>query len=237
MSRLPPHLRPGAPDEESVSSDHTIDWARLERTGIAEAVMASGKSRDQLEAILHTTVEAGARMLVTRLAEDAGTALAASHPETVAYHPPSGTAVFGIAAGHDEPVRDLVAIVAAGTSDMRVAREARQTLRFHGHEPLLVRDVGVAGLWRLMARIDEIREARVVIAVAGMEGALFSVLAGLVPAPLVAVPSSVGYGVGANGEAALRSALASCAPGIVAVNIDNGFGAAAAALKMLAIHR
>lgn len=220
-----------------MSSDHTIDWERMERTGVAEAVMASGKSRDQLEAILHTTVEAGARMLVTRISEEIGADLAARHAGTVSYHAPSGTAVFGAAAEQAEPVQDAVAIVAAGTSDMRVAREARQTLRFHGHEPLLVRDVGVAGLWRLMARIDEIRQARVIIAVAGMEGALFSVLAGLVSAPVIAVPTSVGYGVGANGEAALSSALASCAPGIVTVNIDNGFGAAAAALKMLVVHR
>ena len=104
---------------------------------------------------------------------------------------------------------------------------------FFGKPALLVLDVGVAGLWRLLERMEEIRRCRVVIAVAGMEGALFSVLAGLVRAPVIAVPTSVGYGVAEGGKAALSSALASCAPGLVTVNIDNGFGAAAAAVKML----
>jgi NCAIR mutase (PurE)-related protein len=126
-----------------------------------------------------------------------------------------------------------VAIVAGGTSDARVAREASRTLAFEGEEATLVVDVGVAGLWRLMERIDEIRRHRVVIAVAGMEGALFSVLGGLVASPVVAVPTSVGYGVGAGGQTALNAALASCASGLTVVNIDNGFGAAHAALRIL----
>ncbi|MPT24476.1 MAG: nickel pincer cofactor biosynthesis protein LarB, partial [Starkeya sp.] len=126
-----------------------------------------------------------------------------------------------------------IAVVAAGTSDLPVAREVVRTLAFNGQGARLVADVGVAGLWRLMERIEEIRACRVVIAVAGMEGALFSVLGGLVAAPVIAVPTSVGYGVAEGGRAALTSALASCAPGVVAVNIDNGFGAACAALKML----
>ena len=114
-----------------------------------------------------------------------------------------------------------------------MALEAARTLAFEGEEATLVVDVGVAGLWRLMERIDEIRRHRVVIAIAGMEGALFSVLAGLVQCPVLAVPRSVGYGVGQGGRTALRAALASCASGLVVVNIDNGFGAAHAALRML----
>jgi NCAIR mutase (PurE)-related protein len=101
----------------------------------------------------------------------------------------------------------------------------------------VIADVGVAGLWRLLRRLEEIRAFKVVIAVAGMEGALFSVLAGLVEAPVIAVPVSVGYGVAAGGQGALSSALASCAPGLVTVNIDNGFGAACAAIKMLRVAR
>jgi hypothetical protein len=124
-------------------------------------------------------------------------------------------------------------VVCAGTSDLPVAREAARTLHFAGYDAPVIADVGVAGLWRLMQRIDEIRSFEVVIAVAGMEGALFSVLAGLVDAPVIAVPTSVGYGVAHGGHAALHSALASCATGIVAVNIDNGFGAAGAALRLL----
>jgi len=109
----------------------------------------------------------------------------------------------------------------------------RASLAFAGYVAPIVADVGVAGLWRLMRRIDEIRAFRVVIAVAGMEGALFSVLSGLVEAPVIAVPTSIGYGVAAGGRTALDSALASCATGVVAVNIDNGFGGASAALRIL----
>jgi NCAIR mutase (PurE)-related protein len=124
-------------------------------------------------------------------------------------------------------------VVAAGTSDLPVAHEAARTLVFHGVAAPVLADVGVAGLWRLMRHVEEIRRHPVVIAVAGMEGALFSVLGGLVRAPVIAVPASVGYGVAGGGQAALTAALASCAPGVVAVNIDNGFGAAIAAIKML----
>ena len=126
-----------------------------------------------------------------------------------------------------------VAIVAAGTSDAGVAGEARRTLAFHGEPATVIVDVGVAGLWRLEARLDEIRRHPVVIAVAGKEGALFSVLGGLVPGVLVCVPTSRGYGVADGGRLALHAALGSCAPGLVAVNIDNGFGAAGAALRAL----
>ena len=126
-----------------------------------------------------------------------------------------------------------IGIVAAGTSDLPIAAEAARTLAFLGFDAPVIADVGVAGLWRLMRRLDEIRAHRVVIAVAGMEGALFSVLAGLIDAPVIAVPASVGYGVSAGGMAALHSALASCAPGVLTVNIDNGFGAAVAAVKMV----
>jgi NCAIR mutase (PurE)-related protein len=212
-------------------SDHLLDFAREARTGVPEAVLAAGKSAEQLMAIAETVLAAGRRTLVTRLSAEMAAALT---PLGAAfrYEPVSNTAVIG----HGEtPARtgERVAVVAAGTSDMPVAREAAAALMFFGCAPFLVADVGVAGLWRLLDRIEAIRSARVVIAVAGMEGALFSVLAGLVAAPVIAVPSSVGYGVGEGGRAALSSALASCAPGLVVVNIDNGFGAAAAALKIL----
>ncbi|MDR1710252.1 MAG: nickel pincer cofactor biosynthesis protein LarB [Propionibacteriaceae bacterium] len=140
----------------------------------------------------------------------------------------------------DDPVGELdggaaavVGIVTAGTSDLAVAAEARRTLEFCGYPARIIADVGVAGLWRLTSRIAEIRRFRVVIAVAGFEGALFSVLAGLIRAPLIACPTSVGYGVASGGRVALDAALASCAPGVAVVNIDNGFGAAALAIKIL----
>lgn len=131
------------------------------------------------------------------------------------------------------PEEPRVAIVAAGTSDHALVAEIEQCLLFLNVASQSYIDVGVAGLWRLTQIADELDRYPLLIAVAGMEGALFSVLAGLVSSPVIAVPSSVGYGVSADGHAALNCALASCAPGIAVVNIDNGFGAAALALKML----
>jgi len=131
------------------------------------------------------------------------------------------------------PSGPALAIVSGGTSDAPVCLEAARTLAFHGALCALYQDLGVTGLWRLSERLEEIRRHPVVIAVAGMDGALFSVLGGLLAAPLIAVPTSVGYGVARGGRVALEAALASCAPGLVVVNIDNGYGAACAALRML----
>ncbi|GLK72990.1 nickel pincer cofactor biosynthesis protein LarB [Ancylobacter dichloromethanicus] len=210
--------------------DFTFDWQRAARTGLPEAVLCSAKSPAQLAEILAAARARSARLLLTRLEPAGFAALDAQARSGLDYDAASRTAVLG---GPVPLAAASVAVVAAGTSDLPVAREAAQTLAFSGEASLLVADVGVAGLWRLMARIEEIRRFRVVIAVAGMEGALFSVLGGLVSAPVIAVPCSVGYGVAEGGRAALASALASCAPGVVAVNIDNGYGAACAALKML----
>ncbi|WP_371348087.1 nickel pincer cofactor biosynthesis protein LarB [Ancylobacter sp. IITR112] len=210
--------------------DFTFDWGRAKRTGLPEAVLCSAKSPAQLAEILAAARERNARLLLTRLEPAGFAALGAAARAGLDYDPLSRSAVLG---GEVALAAARVAVVAAGTSDLPVAREAERTLAFCGHGARLVADVGVAGLWRLMERIEEIRACRVVIAVAGMEGALFSVLGGLVAAPVIAVPTSVGYGVAEGGRAALSSALASCAPGVVTVNIDNGFGAACAALKIL----
>ena len=126
-----------------------------------------------------------------------------------------------------------MAVISGGSSDLPVAREAVRTLAFHGEGALEAMDIGVAGLWRLMERLEELRPMKVVIVAAGMEGALTSVVGGLLPGAIVALPTSVGYGVAEGGRVALQSALASCAPGIVTVNIDNGYGAACAALRVL----
>jgi NCAIR mutase (PurE)-related protein len=193
-----------------------IDWDRERRTGVPEAILCQGKTPAQIDAII--VASTGRRLLLTRLSAAAYEALGRETRELLDYDLLSRTALLG------ESIALLdsgIGIVAAGTSDLPVAREAARTLAFTGHRAEIVVDVGVAGLWRLM------------IAVAGMEGALFSVLAGLVRAPVIAVPTSVGYGVAEGGNVALDAALASCAPGLVVVNIDNGFGAAAAALKML----
>ncbi|MCK0206593.1 nickel pincer cofactor biosynthesis protein LarB [Starkeya koreensis] len=211
-----------------------FDWQRAARTGVPEAVLCAAKSAAQIGFIVGEARARGTRLLLTRLEPEAFAALDGETRYSLDYDPLSRSAVLG---GDVPTEAGAVAIVAAGTSDLPVAREAARTLAFSGHEALLIADVGVAGLWRLMARIEEICACRVVIAVAGMEGALFSVLGGLVSAPVIAVPSSVGYGVAEGGRAALHSALASCAPGVVTVNIDNGFGAACAAIKMLGIPR
>lgn len=208
-----------------------LDSDRVRRTGLEEAVFCSGKTPDQIAEILRRAVAGPARMLLTRLARDQFEALPADLRAALEYDELAAVAVLG--RPHAETGRHRIAIVAAGTSDAAVAREAACTLRYSGEYPLEVTDVGVAGLWRLLDRLDEIRAARVVIAVAGMDAALPTVLGGLVPAPLIGVPTSVGYGVAQGGQAALNSMLASCAPGLTVMNIDNGYGAACAALRIL----
>ncbi len=208
-----------------------LDFDRAQRLGFDEAMFCSGKTAGQIATILERVAERGGSMLLTRLA--AGTF--AELPEAVRprlnYEMLSGTAYFGHVA---EPVRSgEVAVVGAGTSDMGVCREAVRTLGYHGIKASEVYDVGVAGLWRLLERVPEIVRHPVVIAVAGMDAALVSVLGGLVPGLVIGVPTSVGYGVANRGETALHAALASCAPGVPVVNIDNGYGAACAAIRAL----
>jgi len=208
-----------------------LDPGREARTGLDEAIYAAGKSAAQLSAIVADALEKRARRFFTRLDAAQFEALAPAHRAALDYDPVSRTAMLGEARAAALAAR--VAIVAAGSSDLPVCREAARTLAWHGEASLAVADAGVAGLWRLMERVDELRRMRVVIAAAGMEGALPSVLGGLVPGLVVAVPTSVGYGVSAGGRVALDSALASCASGVVVVNIDNGYGAACAALRAL----
>jgi pyridinium-3,5-biscarboxylic acid mononucleotide synthase len=215
-------------------AEFQIDWDRERRTGVPEAAFCLGKTPDQIGRIVLATRLESRRLLLTRLCPATHAVLAPEVQEALDYDPLSATAILG---GSIPVVASGIGIVAAGTSDLPVAREAARTLAFTGHDADIIADVGVAGLWRLTARLEQLRNFRVLIAVAGMEGSLFSVLAGLVETPVVAVPTSMGYGVAQGGKAALLSALASCAPGVVVVNIDNGFGAAAAALKMLRVTR
>ena len=209
-----------------------LDFARASRTGLDEAVLCAGKSTAQLETILSRVRDAGRRILMTRLDDAAFAALAAEWRAEIDRDPVSRTGFFGAPARPTGPA--AVAVVSAGASDAPVAREAERTLAFAGVASETVFDVGVAGLWRLLDRVERLRAMRVLIVVAGMDAALPSVVAGLAPAAIVAVPTSTGYGVAAGGETALRAILASCSPGVVAVNIDNGYGAACAALRILA---
>ena len=207
-----------------MGDDVILDLGRERRIGLPEAIFCERKSAAQLAAIVEA---APARLLLTRLSPEQHAAL----PAVLDYDPVSRTAFLGDCPEPAGPAR--VAIVTAGSSDLPVAAEAQRSLRFHGLATERFVDVGVAGLWRLLERRDRLAEFPVVIAVAGMEGALFSVLGGLIGGVLIAVPCSNGYGVAAGGQAALTSALASCAPGVVTVNIDNGYGAACAAVRAL----
>ena len=207
------------------------DHDRAARTGIPEAVLCEHKTAAQIAAIGMAMRAGGQRMLFTRLRAAIFDVLPTDFRTSLDYDPLSATAFLGAMAAGEQI--EGIGIVAAGTSDLPVAREAARTLAFHQYAAPLTADVGVTGLWRLTGQLETLRRHRVIIAVAGMEGALFSVLAGLVEAPVIAVASSVGYGVAAGGNVALNAALASCAPGVLAVNIDNGFGAATAAIKIL----
>jgi NCAIR mutase (PurE)-related protein len=212
-------------------TEFRVDWQRAGRTGTSEAVLCDPKSAAQIDAILAHAVELGQRLLLTRLGPRKFSRLSAPMRSALDYDAATRTAILGGLPAARGTGR--VAIVCGGTSDLPVAREAERTLAFEGEAATLLADVGVAGLWRLMEHLDDIRRHRVVIAVAGMEGALFSVLAGLVPCAMIAVPTSVGYGAAEGGRTALYAALASCASGLAVVNIDNGFGAAHAALRIL----
>lgn len=214
----------------SASGDVQFDWDRASRTGIAEAVLCAGKTERQLTTILSDANARAVSLLLTRLDERIATRLQQHGFDNLQYHDTAQCAVLDNGLPGCEPSH--CRIVTAGTSDMQVALEAQHTLRFHGMDVPVLADCGVAGLWRLTEKLDELRAAPVIIAVAGMEGALFPVLGGLVPGMVIAVPTSVGYGVAQGGSTALHTALSTCAPGVVTVNIDNGFGAACALLKM-----
>lgn len=207
------------------------DAERTERIGLPEAIFCASKTPDQLADILRQLVEGGSPVLLTRLAGEVHRALPEDLRAQLDYDPISLTAFLGRNAPPSDSAR--VAVVTAGTGDQRVAEEAARTLAFHGEAVERHYDLGVAGLWRLLARREALARFPVLIACAGMEGALFSVLGGLVPGLIIAVPVSSGYGVAEAGRTALASALASCAPGMVVVNIDNGYGAACAALRAL----
>lgn len=207
------------------------DKDRHSRTGIAEAIFCTNKSAEDLLAIVQYNIDSHASVILTRLSDSQWQSFPQLIRQHMDYEKKSQTAILNPTT--DTLKKGNICIVTAGTSDLAVAAETRRVLTFNGYEAPVFADVGVAGLWRLMERIEQIREFKIVIAVAGMEAALFSVLAGLVRAPVIAVPTSVGYGVSAGGKTALGSALASCAPGILTVNIDNGFGAAAAAVKIV----
>ncbi len=208
-----------------------IDHHRRLRTGLPEVIYAGGKTSEQVAEIFFRMAAMGGDVLATRADEAAFTAVQALVPEAQ-YYP-----VARIVALRQTPPADdgkgSLAVLCAGTSDLPVAEEAAVTAEIMGGEVRRIYDVGVAGLHRLLAHREVLREAEVVIVCAGMEGALPSVVGGMVGAPVIAVPTSVGYGAAFGGIAALLGMLNSCSPNVTVVNIDNGFGAAYVASMIL----
>ncbi len=205
-----------------------LDLGRHRRTGMPEGIYGEAKSLEQLRQIL-THLPPEAHPLVTRLQPEKGAALALEFP-ALHWHPEAG-----ILKGNPQETRfaKAVALLSAGSSDLRVAEEAALSASHLGAEVKRVYDVGVAGIHRLTSRLDEVKACGVAIVVAGMDGALPSLVGGLVGLPVIAVPTSVGYGVSFQGLAPLLAMLNACSSGVTVVNIDNGYGAAMAAIRIL----
>lgn len=200
-----------------------LDTDRGARTGVPEVIYGAGKTAEQIVGISRALLASGQeRVLATRL-DPVKAAAVRTLGVDMHYDEVSRLGIVGETPAPDAP--GSIVVACAGTSDLPVAEEAAQTAEFLGNRVVRMCDVGVAGIHRLLARVDELQAARVIIAVAGMEGALASVVAGLARCPVIAVPTSVGYGASFGGVAALLSMLSSCASGVSVVNIDNGFGA------------
>lgn len=212
-----------------------IDHHRSKRTGVPEVIFAPGKTEKQIIEIFKRMHAAGSDILISKVDKSVYNKLKRVH-KGLKYN---DAARMIVKTGRKKPKTPAgrIAVVTGGTSDMNVAEEAAVTIEAFGYDADRIYDVGVAGIHRLLAFNDKLKKADVIIVVAGMEGALASVVGGLVSSPVVAVPTSVGYGASFGGIAALLSMLNSCAPGVTVVNIDNGFGAAMAALKMLSIKK
>jgi pyridinium-3,5-biscarboxylic acid mononucleotide synthase len=200
-----------------------LDHHRALRTGMPEVIFAAGKTSLQVAAIFERMAKAGGNVLATRASAEAFEAVRAVEPRAV-YH--QSARAITLQQAEPIPGKGTVAVVCAGTSDLPVAEEAAITAQLMGNTVDLIADVGVAGIHRLLAQQNSLKSARVLIVCAGMEGALPTVVGGLVNAPVLAVPTSVGYGASFGGVAALLGMLNTCAPNVCVVNIDNGFGAA-----------
>lgn len=201
----------------------SVDIHRAVRNGVGEVIYGEGKTSKQIAAITDTLIKSGSeRVLITRISQEKADFV--REKLDITYDCVSRIAYYGTL-----PVPDgigKITVITGGTSDIPVAEEAVMTAKFLGNEVVKIYDAGVAGIHRLFAHLDEIMSSSVIIAIAGMEGALASVVGGLAPCPVIAVPTSIGYGANFGGLSALLSMLNSCASGVSVVNIDNGFGAA-----------
>ncbi len=204
-----------------------VDHHRAMRSGLPEVVLGQGKTAAQIVEIARRLKEGGHDVLITRIEPDVAAAVLRDMPELT--HVPGARLAYLRQCHSDPSVRGTILVIAAGTSDLPVAEEAALTAELAGNPVQRLYDVGVAGIHRLFGHYEDLRRARVLVVVAGMEGALPSVVAGLVDKPVIGVPTSVGYGASFGGLAALLGMLNSCAAGVTVVNIDNGFGAAVAA--------
>jgi len=224
-----------------MNQESRLDLERRRRIGMVEAIWGEHKSAEQIALILLRLRANGELALATRVNADKAAAVehwlqsdpeAAGLMDQLCFHVQASCLTLGPPAPSQAQLGEVI-VLSGGTSDLPVASEAQLALQWHGIDCDLMLDVGVAGLHRLLNQLERLQQARVLIACAGMEGALPTVLAGLMPQPVIGVPVSVGYGVSAGGKAALQGMLASCAPGLSVVNIDNGYGAAMAALRIL----
>lgn len=228
-----------AGDAGSGSDELRLDHLRRQRTGVAEAVYAPGKSPAQCANAIAGLLagDGDGPVLLTRANETQAAAAGADNPgatTTAVGENGAGEPLLTLTWRAATPQPGTALVLTAGTSDLPVAREASAVLEAYGYSTMVVADVGVAGLHRVLAQRQRLETADVVLVVAGMEGALASVASGLTKAPVIAVPTSTGYGAGLDGVTALLGMMASCSPGVTVVGIDNGFGAACAAVRILA---
>ena len=217
-----------------MNNEINLDWDRAKRTGLSEAILCLGKSPANLQEILGMAETRNTALLFTRL-EATIAAKLFINAGVFDYDPVSRTAYY-LPVHYNKPqLGAKVAVVSAGSADLPVAKEVVRTLTFYGIAATEIYDIGVAGLWRMQEKLETLRAQQVLVCVAGMDAALPTVLAGLISSPVIAVPVSTGYGMAKNGETALNALLCSCAQGLVVVNIDNGFGAACAVLRVLSV--
>jgi pyridinium-3,5-biscarboxylic acid mononucleotide synthase len=213
-----------------MSKHFNIDHSRDERVGFQEIVFGASKSVDQLRKIINDFLENQKNVLCTKVQKKKANVLITEYPGSF-YDEVSKILLVGNFPS--DYSKDEVAILSGGTSDQYLVNEIYFTLKFFGKESERFQDIGVAGVHRLLNHLDKLKKFKVIIVVAGFEGALPTVAGGLLPQPIIAVPASVGYGISSGGKVALNSMLSSCANGITVVNIDNGYGAAMAALRIL----
>ena len=214
-----------------MNNEVRYDFERRERIGFIEAIWGEDKNIEQLKKVAQNVLEKNEVVFITRINLEKSNALLEIYPHAKAY-----TDARCLIIGQNKykfMTKRRVAIISGGTSDSNVVLEAKLALKIHNVQSETFIDVGVAGIHRLFNVIDEINQFDILIVIAGMEGALPTVIGGLFPQPIIAVPVSVGYGVSKEGRAALNSMLSSCSPGITVMNIDNGYGAAMAALRIL----